>query len=130
MKLLSVNAARCLALAIPCLVAAASLAPRPAFAIGGTDARAVCLAAGGIDVGQSENVLACNIVGAGNYRVVIGNNVNNCTFVATLGSPGGGLPPIGEIGVAQGPTANQVRVQTRDAAGAAANRSFHLFVAC
>ena len=84
-QLFSVNSAGCLALAIPCFAAAASLAPRPALAISAPDARAVCLAAGGIDVGQSENALACNIVGVGDYRVIIGNAVSACTYVATLG---------------------------------------------
>ena len=130
MKLFSVNSARCLSLAIPCFAAAASLAPRPALAISAPDARAVCLAAGGIDAGQSENALACNIVGVGDYRVIIGNAVSACTYVATLGNPGTGVPSAGQIGVARAAAANTVRVQTRNAAGAVANRSFHLFVAC
>ena len=94
------------------------------------DARAVCLAGGGIDAGQSENALACNILGMGDYRVVIGNAVGTCTYVATLGNPGTGVPSAGQIGVARVAAANTVRVQTRNAVGAAANRSFHLVVAC
>ena len=130
MKLLSINSALCLALAIPCFAAAAILAPRPALAIAGPDARAVCLAGGGIDAVESENALACNILGMGDYRVVIGNAVGTCTYVATLGNPGTGVPSAGQIGVARVAAANTVRVQTRNAVGAAANRSFHLVVAC
>lgn len=124
------NPARMLALAAPCLLAAATLAPKPALAIAAPDARAVCRAAGGIIAARSENAAACNILGAGSYEVIIGNNVNACTFVATLGLPGGGLPVAGQIGVSQGSANNRVRVQTRDAAGVAANRAFHLVVAC
>jgi hypothetical protein len=130
MKYFSINSARCLATGIGCLAVAAILAPRPALAIAPSDARAVCLAAGGIDIGQSENAVACNIVGVGDYRVVIGNGVAACTYVATLGNPGTGLPAAGQIGVARVTAGNIVRVQTRNTAGAPANRSFHLFVAC
>ncbi|MFZ1430181.1 MAG: hypothetical protein WAS21_25835 [Geminicoccaceae bacterium] len=130
MKFRSINSAAYLTLTISCLAATASMAPRPALAIAAPDARAVCLAAGGIDAGQSENALACNIAGVGDYRVVIGNAVSACTYVATLGNPGGGVPPAGQIGVARVPAANTLRVQTRNAAGVAANRSFHLVVAC
>jgi hypothetical protein len=108
----------------------ASLAPRPALAIAPPDARAVCRAAGGIVVARSENANACNIFGIGAYEVILGNNVNQCTVTATLGLPGGGAPPAGEIAVSQGSANNRVRVQTRDSVGAPANRAFHLVVAC
>jgi hypothetical protein len=132
MSLLSVGYPRRLALAVPCVLALAGLAPRPALAIDPPDARAVCTAAGAIVAARSENANACIKVagGAGNYRVVINNAVNRCTFVATLGLPGAGLPPPGEIGVSQGAAANIVRVQTRNSAGAVADRPFHLVVAC
>src|SRR5690242_18166413 len=91
MHLSSSILARALALvAVPGLLAVADLAPRPAFALAPTDARAVCRAAGGIIVGQSENALACNRLGVGAYEVIIGNNVNQCTYVATLGLTGAG----------------------------------------
>src|SRR5690349_14649974 len=131
MRLSSFVFARTLALvAVPGLLAVADLAPRPALALAPTDARAVCRAAGGIVVAESENALACNRLGVGAYEVIIGNNVNQCTYVATLGLIGTGAPVAGEIGVSQGSANNRVRVQTRDSAGAAANRSFHLVVAC
>jgi hypothetical protein len=130
MRPLSFGSARYLALLIPGALVVADLALRPALAIAAPDARAVCRSAGGIIGARSENALACNIQGAGAYEVVIGNNVTGCTFVATLGLPGGGAPVAGQIGVSQGSANNRVRVQTRDAAGAAANRAFHLVVAC
>ena len=122
--------ARHLALTIPCLLGLAAVAPRPALAIAAPDARAVCRAPGGIVVARSENAAACNKLGVGSYEVIVGNNVNGCTFVATLGLTGTGAPAAGEVGVSQGSANNRVRVQTRNSAGAAANRSFHLVVAC
>jgi hypothetical protein len=130
MSLLSVGSPRRLALAGPCALAVAGLAPRPALALSAPDARAVCFAVGGLVVAQSENARACRITGVGSYEVVIGNDVTGCTFVATLGRYRSAVPPAGEIGVAQGGASNTVRVQTRDSAGAPANRVFHLVVAC
>jgi hypothetical protein len=131
MHLSSSTLARALALvAVPGLLAAADLAPRPAYALAAPDARAICRAAGGIVVAESENALACNRLGVGAYEVIIGNNVNQRTYVATLGLIGAGAPAAGEIGVARGSANDRVRVQTRDSAGAAANRSSHLVVAC
>lgn len=129
MSLLSIYL-RCRALSVPCALAAMALAPQQAFAIAAPDARAVCRAPGGIVVAKSENAAACNKLGLGAYEVIIGNNVNACTFVATLGLPGTGTPAAGEIGVSQGSANNRVRVQTRNSAGAAADRAFHLVVAC
>lgn len=124
MRLFPIGSAPYLALLAPCALVAIGLAPRPALAISAPDARAVCRAPGGIIAARSENAAACNIVGVGAYEVVIGNNVTSCTFTATLTSAAG------EVAVAQGGANNRVRVQTRDSAGAAANRAFQLFVAC
>lgn len=130
MSLLSVATLSRLTLIVPGLAIMAAAAPQPAFAISAPDARAVCRAAGGIINAQSENAAACNKGGVGNYQVVIGNNVNGCTFVATLGAPGANPPPVGEISVALGGNNNRVRVQTRNSAGVLADRPFHLVVAC
>lgn len=127
MSLLSFSM-RFLALSVPCALAAAALAPHPALAIAAPDARAVCRAPGGIVVAKSENAAACNKLGVGAYQVIVGNNVSACTFVATLA--GTGAAAAGEIGVTQGSANNRVRVQTRNSAGAAADRAFHLVVAC
>jgi hypothetical protein len=130
MMLLSLKSARYLTLAGICALAAVDLAPRPALALAAPDARAVCRAAGGIILARSENATACNILGVGAYEVIIGNNVNTCTFVATLGLIGTGAPVAGQIGVSLGSANDRVRVQTRNAVGVAANRSFHLVVTC
>ena len=130
MKLLSFNSGRHLALAIPCLVAMTALAPRSALAIAAPDARAVCSAAGVLNAVRSENVVLCQRLAAGQYRVRINNNVTRCTFVATLGISAIGVPPAGEIGVAPRAAANEVLVRTRNSAGATVDQPFHLFVAC
>jgi hypothetical protein len=130
MKRFSLNSALGLAMATPCLVAIAGLAPRPALAIAAPDARAVCSAAGALDAGRSENVVQCQRLAAGRYRLLIGNSVTHCTFVATIGLNVVGIPPAGEIGVAPRAAANEVLVQTRNSAGNPADRPFHLFVAC
>ena len=130
MKLLSVNSAWYPALAIPCLVAIAGLAPRPALAIAAPDARAVCSAAGVLNAARSENVMLCQRLAAGQYRVRINNNVTHCTFVATLGISAVGVPPAGEIGVAPRAAADEVLVRTRNSGGATVDQPFHLFVAC
>jgi hypothetical protein len=70
-------------------------------------------------------------LGAGDYEVVFGGNVTACAYNATLGSGDTSDPPAGEVGVAQrSGNANAVRVLTRDSAGAAADRPFHLTVNC
>jgi hypothetical protein len=131
MSLSSFGYARRLALAAPCVLVVAALAPRPALAFNAPpDARAVCLGNGNLVPARSDNVANCVRNGAGNYDVIVNNSVTHCTFVATIGLPGVGVPPAGEIGVAQGPANNIVRVVTRNSAGALADRPFHLVVAC
>jgi len=131
MSPLSFGHARHLALVAPCVLAAAALAPRPALAFNAPpDARAVCLANGALVAARSDNVANCAKAAAGNYLVAVNNSVVHCTFVATIGLPGQGVPPAGGIGVAQGPANNLVRVVTRNPAGALTDRPFHLVVAC
>jgi hypothetical protein len=70
-------------------------------------------------------------LGAGDYEVVFGANVSACVYNATLGSPDTSDPPAGEVGVSsRGGNANAVRVVTRESAGVAADRPFHLTVNC
>jgi hypothetical protein len=132
MRLFSFVPARTLALVVvPGLLATAALAPRPAAAFNAPpDARAVCLENGALAAARSDNVASCVRNAVGDYEVRVNNPVTHCTFVATLGLPGVGVPPPGEIGVAQGSANNRVRVLTRTSAGALANRPFHLVVAC
>ena len=54
-----------------------------------------------------------------------------CTYTAKLGDPADGGPPAGEIAVSSlAGNSNGVLVVTRDSAGAAADRPFHLIVSC
>jgi hypothetical protein len=70
-------------------------------------------------------------LGTGDYEVAFGGNVTACAYNATLGSTDTTDPPAGEVGVSQrSGNANAVRVVTRDSAGAAADRPFHLTVNC
>ena len=67
---------------------------------------------------------------AGVYEVLFNRNVTYCAYVATIGLPGQGNPPPGEISVASSPKPNGVRVDTANSAGAPADRPFHLAVHC
>ena len=69
-------------------------------------------------------------VAVGIYRVFFDTNVSGCAYVATIGLPGQGNPPPGEISVASSPIPNGVRVDTANNAGAPADRPFHLAVHC
>ena len=68
----------------------------------------------------------------GVYQVVFNADVKSCAYFATLGDPGDGAPPAGEIAVSSlAGNANGVLVVTRDSAGAATvDRPFHLIVSC
>jgi hypothetical protein len=70
-------------------------------------------------------------LGAGDYEVVFGASVASCAYNATLGTTDTADPPAGEVGVSsRAGNANAVRVITRDSAGTAADRPFHLTVNC
>ena len=70
-------------------------------------------------------------LGTGDYEVAFGASVTACAYNATLGSGDTSDPPAGEVGVSQrSGNANAVRVVTRDSAGAATDRPFHLTVNC
>ena len=70
-------------------------------------------------------------LGAGDYEVVFGASVASCAYNATLGTADTADPPAGEVGVSQrAGNANAVRVVTRESAGTAADRPFHLTVVC
>jgi hypothetical protein len=67
----------------------------------------------------------------GVYQVVFNADVKACTYSATLGDVGEAAPPSGEISVSSlAGNANGVVVATRDSAGLAADRPFHLIVSC
>jgi hypothetical protein len=68
---------------------------------------------------------------AGVYEVIFGQNVTNCVFVATVGDAGEGTGANGAATVTRrAGNANGVRVETRNLAGALADRAFHLLVVC
>ena len=70
-------------------------------------------------------------LGGGDYEVVFGASVASCAYNATLGTIDTADPPAGEVGVSsRAGNANAVRVITRDSAGTAADRPFHLTVNC
>jgi hypothetical protein len=57
--------------------------------------------------------------------------VSNCAYVATIGDPADGEEDPGEIDVAtRSGNSSGVFVATHDSSGNAANRAFHLHVAC
>lgn len=67
----------------------------------------------------------------GGYRVFFNQDVSNCAWVATIGLPGAGVPPTGQVSVAgllNFP--NGVAVRTSNDGGAAVNLPFHLAVHC
>ncbi|GIJ78288.1 hypothetical protein SAMN05443287_101118 [Micromonospora phaseoli] len=68
--------------------------------------------------------------GVGQYEVQFGSNVTTGVYVATIGDAGSCcVPPAGEVSVAPRLlTPNGVFIQTRNSAGVAADRPFHLLV--
>jgi hypothetical protein len=80
---------------------------------------------------RGRGAASASKTGAGQYQVVFDADVHNCAYFATLGDPGAGLPPIGEIGTGSATgNANGVVVVTRDSTGANVDRPFHLTVSC
>ncbi|MCB1379682.1 MAG: hypothetical protein KDK89_15135 [Alphaproteobacteria bacterium] len=67
----------------------------------------------------------------GQYQVIFRRNLVNCAYVATIGNPGTGTQPPGEITVAlRAGNNNGVFISTHDSAGNFSDRGFHLFVNC
>jgi hypothetical protein len=87
------------------------------------------VSAGGT-LNRSNGATAASGDGAGEYQVTFNRDVSNCASQATLGEPDATDPPAGEIGVAGGSSANNVKVVTRDSTGVRANRGFHVSVNC
>lgn len=67
---------------------------------------------------------------AGNYEVIFDRDVTGCAYVATVGNPGAGVTSGYADLAARSGNPNGVFVETRDTAGALADRNFHLQVAC
>lgn len=69
--------------------------------------------------------------GTGTYEVDFGRDVTECASVAELAHPTDGNPQAGETGTADRELNPEgIWIETRDSAGAAADRSFHLIVVC
>jgi hypothetical protein len=82
-------------------------------------------------LGRNRGATSATRAAAGQYQVVFDANVTECTYFATLGDPAAGAPPAGEIAVGSlAGNSNGVLVVTRDSAGAAADRPFHVIVSC
>jgi hypothetical protein len=68
---------------------------------------------------------------AGQYQVVFDGVVTDCAVSATLADPATGAPPSGEVAAGLvASNANAVEVATRDSAGVAGDRPFHLILSC
>jgi hypothetical protein len=83
---------------------------------------------------RGSGVVSVTRTAAGSYRVVFGQDVSTCAFVATLGYTGtGSAPSEGQgtsyVGRDAGGT-DRVNVFTYDKGGSIIDRSFHLVVAC
>ena len=67
----------------------------------------------------------------GQYQVIFDVDVRGCTYFATLGDESASAPGTGQISVTSAAAnVNGVRVVTRNSAGEAENRSFHVIVSC
>uniref|UniRef100_B8HR20 Secreted protein n=1 Tax=Cyanothece sp. (strain PCC 7425 / ATCC 29141) TaxID=395961 RepID=B8HR20_CYAP4 len=76
-------------------------------------------------------VSAAKLTGTGNYQVIFNRNVTECVYEATIGNPGTGVAPAGQITVAsRAGNVNGVFIKTYDSAGRASDRPFHLYVGC
>ena len=82
-------------------------------------------------IARGAGTTSAGRLGAGVYEVVFGQNVGNCVYVASVGDSGEGTGLSGAAMTARrAGNANAVRVETRNLAGAAADRAFHLVVVC
>ena len=80
---------------------------------------------------RARGVTSTARTATGQYQVILDRDVRACVYVATLGDESASAPGTGQVSVTSlASTVNGVRVFTRDSAGAAANRSFHLIVSC
>ena len=70
-------------------------------------------------------------LGTGTYQVIFNNDMQGCAYVATIGNAGAGTAAQGTVDVALRAGNNLgVFVETKDLAGALADRPFHLVVTC
>jgi hypothetical protein len=80
---------------------------------------------------RSQGTTSAGHLAVGQYEVIFTQDVTNCTYLATIGSPVAGAAPVGQIAVApRTGSVNGVFVATRDSAGAFDDLAFHLAVIC
>ena len=96
----------------------------------GVESSAVVNAAGAVV--RSTGGATAQRTAPGRYAVIFGRNMQNCTYVATIGDESAGGTGSGLVSVATNPiNPNAVNVRTANAANNnAADRSFHLMVSC
>ncbi|HEY9826761.1 MAG TPA: hypothetical protein V6D19_15070 [Stenomitos sp.] len=81
---------------------------------------------------RGRGVVSSQSLGTGLYEVIFNRDVTTCSYVATVGSsatsgtsPSGEMTVVGRFG-----NANGVFLTSKDSAGNAVNRGFHLQVLC
>jgi hypothetical protein len=80
---------------------------------------------------RSAGTTSAGHVITGGYEILFNQDISNCVYLATIGNPGVGNPPNGEIAVAQRTSnAKAVYVETRNDAGTLTDTPFHLAVIC
>jgi hypothetical protein len=116
-------------IATAALVFAAGGGAYATTSLGGTVEWAIVTAHGKLARGNGG--IGASRHGPGNYKVLFFDDVRDCAYKATLGNPTGGVPPVGDIGVARMPgVVNGVLVRTTNAKGAAADEGFHVAATC
>jgi hypothetical protein len=82
-------------------------------------------------IARGAGTTSAGRLAAGTYEVIFGQPVANCSYVGSVGDAAAGTGTSGALTVAQrAGNANGVRVETRNLAGALADRTFHLIVVC
>lgn len=115
-------------------LAPGTLRPGPAGPAGpaGVVTRHWAIVNGTGSVARGVGVTSAGRLGAGQYEVIFNQDVQNCTYHATVGDPTNITG--GTVGYAMtGRRPNNgaaVRVNTRNAQGGAADRNFHVLVIC
>jgi len=80
---------------------------------------------------RGSRIVSTARLGVGSYEVVTDRNVTTCFFTGTIGVPGAGASPAGQIDVAaRSGVPNAVFVRTSDSTGVLSDRPFHLKVNC
>jgi hypothetical protein len=97
----------------------------------GAVTRLWAVANGSGSLARSAGTTSAGRLAAGVYEVIFNQNVTNCAFVGTVGDAAEGTGTSGALTTSRrAGNANGVRVETRNLAGALADRAFHLLVVC